>query len=36
MIFYRAVEPGRVEIVRVLHDRMEPSRHMAAGSDHDT
>ena len=27
-IFYRAVTPGLVEIVRVLHERMEPSRHM--------
>jgi toxin ParE1/3/4 len=31
VIFYRAVRPGLVEIVRVLHDRMEPSRHMGAG-----
>ncbi|HXF55406.1 MAG TPA: type II toxin-antitoxin system RelE/ParE family toxin [Hyphomicrobiaceae bacterium] len=28
VIFYRAVRPGLVEIVRVLHDRMEPSRHV--------
>jgi toxin ParE1/3/4 len=28
VIFYRSVEPGLVEIVRVLHDRAEPSRHM--------
>ncbi len=28
VIFYRAVEPGLVEIVRVLHERMEPSRHL--------
>jgi toxin ParE1/3/4 len=28
VIFYRAVEPGLVEIVRVLHERMEPSRHV--------
>lgn len=27
VIFYRAVAPGLVEIVRVLHERMEPSRH---------
>lgn len=27
VIFYRAVEPGLVEIIRVLHERMEPSRH---------
>lgn len=30
VIFYRAVEPGLVEIVRVLHERMEPSRHIAS------
>lgn len=30
VIFYRAVEPGLVEIIRVLHDRMEPSRHMSS------
>ena len=29
VIFYRVVEPELVEIVRVLHDRMEPSRHMS-------
>jgi toxin ParE1/3/4 len=28
VIFYRAMEPGLVEIVRVLHERMEPSRHV--------
>ncbi len=28
VIFYRAVGPGLVEIVRVLHERMEPSRHL--------
>jgi toxin ParE1/3/4 len=30
VIFYRAVEPGLVEIVRVLHDRMEPARHVGS------
>jgi len=30
VIFYRAVQPGLVEIVRVLHDRMEPRRHVGA------
>jgi toxin ParE1/3/4 len=30
VIFYRAVRPGLVEIVRVLHDRMEPKRHVGA------
>ena len=29
VIFYRVVKPGIVEIVRVLHDRMEPRRHVA-------
>lgn len=28
VIFYRAREPGFVEIVRVLHERMEPGRHV--------
>jgi len=26
VIFFRPVEPGLIEIVRVLHERMEPSR----------
>ena len=28
VIYYRARQPGEVEIVRVLHERMEPSRHL--------
>lgn len=28
VIFYRVVEPGLVEIVRVLHERMEPGQHL--------
>jgi toxin ParE1/3/4 len=28
VIFYRVVDPSVIEIVRVLHDRMEPSRHI--------
>ena len=32
VIFHRAVEPGLVEILRVLHDRMEPSRHVGAAN----
>ena len=28
VIFYRAREPGLIEIVRVLHERMEPGRHL--------
>ena len=30
VVFYRVLEPGVVEIVCVLHDRMEPRRHIAA------
>ena len=32
VIFYRALQPGLVEIVRVLHDRMEPRRHIGPAS----
>ncbi|MBL8672039.1 MAG: type II toxin-antitoxin system RelE/ParE family toxin [Alphaproteobacteria bacterium] len=28
VLFYRAVAPGLIEIVRVLHERMEPSQHV--------
>jgi toxin ParE1/3/4 len=28
IIFYRITRPGLVEIVRVLHQRMEPERHI--------
>jgi toxin ParE1/3/4 len=28
-IFYRPVRPGLIEIVRVLHDRMDPVHHVA-------
>ena len=28
VLYYRVIEPGLVEIVRVLHERMEPSRHV--------
>jgi toxin ParE1/3/4 len=28
VLFYRVVRPGLVEIVRVLHARMEPIRHL--------
>ncbi|MDP2622149.1 MAG: type II toxin-antitoxin system RelE/ParE family toxin [Hyphomicrobiales bacterium] len=31
--YYRATRPGSVEIVRVLHERMEPSRHVGMGGD---
>ena len=32
VIFYRAAGTGPVEIVRVLHERMDPLRHIEAGS----
>jgi toxin ParE1/3/4 len=32
VIFYRAREPGLIEIVRVLHERMEPKRHVKVGT----
>ncbi len=28
VVFYRVLQPGIVEIVRILHDRMEPGRHI--------
>ena len=28
ILYYRVVSPDLIEIVRVLHERMEPSRHM--------
>ena len=28
MLYYRVAEEGVIEIVRVLHERMEPSRHL--------
>ncbi len=30
IVFYRVAEPGLIEIVRVLHERMDPHRHMAS------
>lgn len=27
VLYYRAIQPGLIEIVQVLHERMEPSRH---------
>jgi toxin ParE1/3/4 len=31
VVFYRVLQPGLVEIVRVLHDRMEPRRQFVGG-----
>jgi toxin ParE1/3/4 len=33
VIFYRAFGPGLIEIIRVLHERMEPSRHFQSEQD---
>jgi toxin ParE1/3/4 len=32
VVFYRLISPGIVEIVRVLHDRMEPRLHIGSGT----
>ncbi|MEQ1888248.1 MAG: type II toxin-antitoxin system RelE/ParE family toxin [Alphaproteobacteria bacterium] len=31
IIYYRATQPGVVEIIRVLHERMEPALHIGDG-----
>ena len=31
ILYYRVVTPGLIEIHRMLHERMEPSRQMGAG-----
>jgi toxin ParE1/3/4 len=28
ILYYRVIGPGLIEIVRVLHDRMDPARHL--------
>jgi toxin ParE1/3/4 len=33
VLYYRAVTPDLIEIVRVLHERMEPSRHLSEVSE---
>jgi toxin ParE1/3/4 len=30
VLYYRSVAPGLIEIVRVLHERMKPTRHLRA------
>ena len=32
ILYFRVIQPGFIEIVRVLHERMEPSRHMGVTS----
>lgn len=34
VVFYRVVRPDVVEVIRVLHDRMEPGRHVGDRSEH--
>jgi toxin ParE1/3/4 len=33
ILYYRVVRPGVIEIAGVLHERMEPSRHLGAGTE---
>jgi toxin ParE1/3/4 len=33
VLFYRVIQPGVVEIIRVLHDRMEPRRHIGSAAE---
>lgn len=36
VLFYRALQPSGVEIVRGLHERMEPRRHMSSHTENET
>jgi toxin ParE1/3/4 len=33
VLYYRPIHPGLTEIIRVLHERMEPSRHIGVVSE---
>jgi toxin ParE1/3/4 len=33
ILYYRRVRPGLIEIVRVLHERMEPRRHVGVDTE---
>jgi plasmid stabilization system protein ParE len=33
VVFYRVLQPGIVEIMRVLHERMEPGLHIGKSQD---
>lgn len=35
VLLYRMRRPGLIEIVRVLHERMDPRQHIGVGSDYD-
>jgi toxin ParE1/3/4 len=36
VLYYRALAPNLIEIVRVLHERMEPSRHAGTAAEDET
>jgi toxin ParE1/3/4 len=33
ILYYRVIHQGMIEIIRVLHERMEPKRHLGADPD---
>jgi toxin ParE1/3/4 len=33
LLYYRVIQPGLIEIVRVLHERMEPGRHFETSAE---
>ena len=35
ILYYRVVQDGLIEIIRVLHERMEPSRHFSGAPEGD-
>jgi toxin ParE1/3/4 len=32
-VYYRVIKPGLIEIVRVLHERMDPRRRLTSGNE---
>lgn len=35
VLYFQLIRPGLVEIVRVLHERMDPSRHLGSATEDD-
>jgi toxin ParE1/3/4 len=35
ILYYRALAPDLIEIIRVLHERMEPSRYVGAAAEYE-
>jgi hypothetical protein len=33
ILYFRVIRPGLIEIIRILHERMEPGRWLEAGSE---